>query len=118
MTGMTVQSLLKLKRFGDYRHGTRPLAYRRADWSQMVRGKERALRLVIKSTLGVPSAHHTDQDQPMWCFHFPDGGQLVVMIGRGNGPVQLLARNEEESRELKEAVDFLIAELGTKLRLV
>ncbi|MFO7172780.1 MAG: hypothetical protein DIU70_007430 [Bacillota bacterium] len=116
MTGLTVQSLLKMKRFGDYRQGTRPLQYRRADWIQMARGKERALRLLVKSTLGVPSAHHSDQDYPMWCFQFPDGGELVVLIARGGGQVQLVARNEEESRDLKQAVDFLLEELGSKLR--
>lgn len=115
---LTVQTLLKLKLFGDYMQGTRPLQYRVRDWQELVKGKERAARLITKSTLGVPSAHHGDQDHPMWCFQFEDDGLLVIYLHRGNNQVHFHQKNEEGSRELKEAMDFLLSEMQTKLRQV
>lgn len=116
MSSVTIQSLLKQKQFGDFTAGARPLQYRIKEWQEMGRGKERAVRLITKGMLGVPSAHHGDQDHPMWSFQFEDGGLLVVFIHRGNNQVHFSAKNEEASRDLKEAVDFLVTEMGVKLK--
>lgn len=115
MSSLTVQNLLKRKLFGDYAAGTRPLQYRGRGWQELGRGKERAVRLITRAMLGVPSAHHGDQDHPMWCFQFEDGGLLIVFIHRGNNQVHLSARNED-SRDLREAVDFLVTEMAVKLK--
>lgn len=116
LSSLTIQTLLKHKLFGDYTAGTRPLQYRAREWQELVRGKERAVRLITKSMLGVPSAHHGDQDHPMWCFQFENSGLLVVFLHRGNNQIHLSARNEEASRDLREAVDFLLAEMAARLR--
>lgn len=116
MTTVTLQALMKHKLFGDCSRGLRPLQYRQNEWRELTRGKERAARLIAKSILGVPSAHHGDQDHPMWCFAFEDGGLLNVFIHRGNNQVHLSARGEAHSAALREAVDFLLAEFGTRLR--
>lgn len=115
MTNLNIQSLLKHKVFGDHTAGTRPLQYRAREWQDLMRGRERAVRLIIRAMLGVPSAHRGDQDHPMWCFQFEDGSLLVVFIHRTHNVVQMSARNEE-SRALREAVDFLITEVAVKLK--
>ncbi len=116
MSSLTLQTLLKQKLFGDFTAGVRPIQSRAKEWQEMVRGRERAVRLITKAMLGVPSAHHGDQDHPMWCFQFQDGGALVVFIHRGNNQVHLSAKHEETSKDLKEALDFLLAEMATKLK--
>lgn len=115
---LTVQTLLKLKQFGDYSQGTRPVQHKAKEWQDQSRGKERALRLITRALLGVPSAHHGDQDHPMWCFGFGEEAVLVVMTQKGSGQIRLLARGEEQSADLRAAVEFLLAEVGTKLRQI
>lgn len=111
---LTVQTLLHTKAFGDYMSHCRPLQYRRNEWKQLCHGRDRAVRLIVRSMLGVPSAHLGEQEHATWCFQFPEQSLLVVYIQRGHS-VELSARNEEQPL-LQEAVDLLIAEVEAKLK--
>lgn len=113
---LAIQSLLKMKLFGDHLVGTRPLQHRLQEWQELVRGKERAVRLICKTMLGVPSAHQGEQEQQMWCFQVPDGGLLVIYLHKGNGAVQFAAKNEAESKDLTATFDFIYSEMATRLR--
>jgi len=111
----TPQTFLHKKIFGDYLHAVRPLQYRRQEWQELNRGRERSVRLILKALLGVPSAHQGEQEHAMWCFQFPqEGGHLVVHLHRGT--VAELSASSEEQREITEAVDFLIDEVAQRLK--
>lgn len=115
---LTLQNLLKAKHFGETLQGTLPVQHRQKEWRDLVRGKERAIRLIAKSTLGVPTAHHGEQSLPMWSFAFKDGGILTLYVHKGNQQIQMVSRNEEESPDVCAAVDFLLAEFTDRLRQV
>lgn len=112
---LTTQTLLHTKVFGDYLSSARPLEYRRAEWQELNKGRERSIRLIVRAMLGVPSAHAGEQEHAMWCFQFPEGSLLVVYLHRGT-VVELAARVVEEEKELFEAVDFLHSEVATRLK--
>lgn len=111
---LTTQTLLHRKVFGDYLSLARPLEYRRPEWLELNKGRERSVRLIVRAMLGVPSFHLGEQEHAMWCFQFPDEALLVVMTHRGT-VIELHTRNEE-NKELKEVIDFLITEVGTRLK--
>lgn len=111
---LTTQNFLQRKVFGNFLPATKPLEYRKADWQELNKGRERSVRLIIKSTLGVPSAHLGEQEHAMWCFQFPKGSLLVVYIHRGT--VTEVATRADDAEEIQEAVDFLITEVTTKVR--
>ncbi|HEY8347783.1 MAG TPA: hypothetical protein VIL07_11030 [Symbiobacteriaceae bacterium] len=111
---LTPQTLLQQKVFGNYLPLTAPLEYRRAEWRELIKGRERPVRLIIKSMLGVPSAHIGEHDHAMWCFRFPKGSVLVVYLHRGT--VVEFAAKVEDGDEIREPVDFLIAEVRERLR--
>lgn len=111
---LTAQTLLQSKVFGNALPSARPLEYRRTEWRELIKGRERPVRLIIKSLLGVPSAHMGEHDHAMWCFQFPKGSVLVVYLHRGT-TVEMAARVEDEA-ELKEPVDFIINEVRERLK--
>jgi hypothetical protein len=115
-TIITIQNLLHQKVFGDHLSLTRPLEYRRQEWQELGRARERSVRLIIRALLGVPSAHQTDrrEEHAMWCFQFPNGSLLVVHLRRGTH-VEFAARVQDEA-EVHQAVDFLIQEVSNRLR--
>jgi hypothetical protein len=110
---LTIQTFLHHKVFGDYLSQTKPLEYRKGDWQELVKGRERSIRLITRAFLGVPSAHQTDrrEEYAMWCFQFPNGSLLVVYQRKGIH-VELAAKIQDEAEaEVQEAVDFLMQEL-------
>jgi len=111
---LTTQTLLHSKVFGDYLSAARPLEYRRAEWQELNKGKERSVRLIVRAMLGVPSAHHGEQEHAMWSFQFPENALLVAYLQRGS-VTELYAANDEH-KDLREAVDLLITEVGTRLK--
>lgn len=111
---LTTQTLLHSKVFGDYLFAAKPLEYRRAEWQELNKGKERSVRLIVRAMLGVPSAHHGEQEYAMWCFQFPENALLVAYLQRGT-VMELLGANEEH-KDLCEAVDFLITEVTARLK--
>lgn len=111
---LTAQTLLQQKIFGNFLPATTALEYRRTEWRELIRGRERPVRLIVKSMLGVPSAHVGEHDHAMWCFRFPKGSLLVVYLHRGT-VVDFNAKVEDEA-EIQEAVDFLMAEVEERLK--
>lgn len=113
---LTAQTLLQKKIFGNALSAAKPLDYKKAEWQELNKGRERSVRLIVKAMMGVPSAHVGEQEHAMWCFQFPKGSLLVVHIFRGT-VVELAARQDDEA-EIHEAVDFLIEEVSTRLKLL
>lgn len=113
---LTVQTFVHQKLFGDYLAQTKPVEYRRADWQELCRGRERSIRLITRAMLGVPSAHQTDrkEEHAMWCFQLPKGSLLVVYLRKGIH-VELGAKVEEPA-EVESAVDFLLTELTQRAK--
>lgn len=111
---LTSQMLLQKKMFGNALPTTRPLDYRRSEWRDLIKGRERAVRLIVKSLLGVPSAHLGEHDHAMWCFRLPKGSVVVIYLHRGT-VVEMSARVEDEE-EVHEVVDFLIEEVRERLK--
>ncbi|MGE5674005.1 MAG: hypothetical protein ACM3XM_08955 [Mycobacterium leprae] len=116
----TIQTLLQKKVFGNHLAGTKPLEYRRNEWQELNKGRERSVRLIVRAMLGVPSAHQSEQEHALWCFQFQTGSLLVVYLQRGT-VIELAAKQEAEAeedkdKEIEEAVDFLIEEVTTRLR--
>jgi hypothetical protein len=112
---LTIQTLLQRKIFGNHLSACRPLDYRGAEWKELSRGgRERAVRLILKAILGVPSAHLGEQEHALWCFQFPKGSILSVYIHRGT--VAEISVRREDEKEIEEAVDFLIAEVSQRLK--
>ena len=113
---LTTQTLLQKKVFGNFVSQTKPLEYRRSEWQELNKGRERSVRLIVKSMLGVPSAHQGEQDHAVWCFQFPKGSLLTVYLQRGT-VMELGAKLEEEGEaEVYEAVDFLLEEVSTRVK--
>jgi hypothetical protein len=112
---LTTQTFVQKKVFGNHLPVTKPLEYRRQEWLELNKGRERSVRLIVKAMLGVPSAHLGEQEHAMWCFQFPNGSLLVVHLHKGT-VVELAARVEEESDELEEPVNFLIDEVRERLK--
>lgn len=113
---LTAQTFLQRKVFGNHLPTARPLEYRRQEWLELLKGRERSVRLIIKALLGVPSAHLGENEHAMWCFQFPKGSLLVVYLHRGT-VVELAARVEDEE-ELQEPVDYLLTEVRERLKLL
>lgn len=113
---LTVQTFLHHKVFGDHLSQTKPLEYRRGDWQELVKGRERSIRLITRALLGVPSAHQTDrrEEHAMWCFQLANGSLLVVYLRKGIH-VELAAKIVDEA-EVQEAVDFLMQELSVRVK--
>lgn len=111
---LTTQTLLQKKVFGNLLSATRPLDYRRAEWQELNKGRERSVRLIVKSMMGVPSAHLGEQEHAVWCFQFPKGSMLAIYIHRGS-VVEIAARKDDE-KEIHEVVDFLLEEISTKVK--
>lgn len=112
---LTTQTLLQKKVFGNLLSATRPLEYRKQDWVELNKGRERSVRLIVKALLGVPSAHVGEQEHAMWCFQFPMGSLLVVHLHRGT-VIELGVKPAEDPSELEEAIDFLLEEVGTRVK--
>lgn len=112
----TPQTFVHTKVFGDYLSLCRPLEYRRPDWQQLTKGRERSVRLIIKAMLGVPSAHMGENEHAMWCFQLPKGSLIVFYLQRGT--VAEIAVKVGEEQELDGAIDFLLEEIGNRLKLV
>jgi hypothetical protein len=110
----TTQTLMQRKVFGNFLPETRPLDYRRPEWQELNKGRERSVRLIVRAMLGVPSAHQGENDHAMWCFQFPDGALLVVHLYRGNA-IDFAAKAVDE-HEIAGAIDFLIDEVTAKLK--
>jgi hypothetical protein len=111
---LTAQTLLQKKVFGNLLSAVRPLEYRRPEWLELNKGRERSVRLITKALLGVPSAHLGEQEHAMWCFQFPKGSILVVHLLRGT--VIELSTKVDEPKEIEEAVDFLLEEIGNRVK--
>lgn len=111
---LTPQTLLHTKVFGDYLPAARPLVYRRPEWNELNKGRERSVRLIVRAMLGVPSAHQGEHEHAMWCFQFPDDGLIVLHLQRGT--VCEIATHNEGNKEVVEALDFLIDEVSTRLK--
>lgn len=110
----TTQTFLHKKVFGDHLSQVRPLEYRRAEWHELNKGRERSVRLIVRAMLGVPSAHVGENEHAQWSFQFNSGALLVAYLLRGS--VMELYGNQEEEQEFQEAVDFLITEVSTRLK--
>jgi hypothetical protein len=111
---LTTQMMLQKKQFGNLLSSTRPVEYRREEWMALGKGRERAIRLMTRAMLGVPSVHVGDAEHPMWCFQFPKGSILVVHLPRGT-VIELAARPDDE-KEIEEAVDLLVTEMSAKVK--
>jgi hypothetical protein len=111
---LTTQTLLQKKVFGNFLNLARPLEYRKQDWQELNKGKERSVRLIVRAIMGVPSAHMGENDHAMWCFQLPKGSLLVVYLHRGT--VVELAARLDEPKEVEEIVDFLIEEVSTRVK--
>lgn len=111
---LTTQLFVQKKVFGNFLSVTRPLDYRRPDWQEIVKGRERAVRVIIKSMLGAPSAHVGENEHAMWCFQLPKGSVLIIYL-KGGTHLEIAARKEDE-KEVQEVMDFLIEELGNKVK--
>jgi hypothetical protein len=111
---LTTQTFVQKKVFGNFLPVTRPLDYRRQEWQELNKGKERSVRLIVKAMLGVPSAHLGENEHAMWCFQYPNGSLLVVYPQKGT-VIDLAAKVEDET-ELQEPVDFLIEEVRERLK--
>ena len=112
----TLQSFLHQKVFGNHLGQCKPLEYRRADWLQLTRGRERTVRLIVRAMLGVPSAHQGEHGHPMWCFQLPKGSLITVYLHRGTVPE--ISTREADAAGLREAIDYLLEEVGARLRQV
>jgi hypothetical protein len=110
----TVQTFVHNKVFGDYLSACRPLEYRRQDWQQMTKGKERSVRLIVRAMLGVPSAHLGENEHAMWCFQLPKGSLIVLYLHRGT--VTEIATKVVDEQELHGAIDFLFEEIANRLK--
>lgn len=111
---LTTQTFVQKKVFGNFLSACRPLEYRKQDWQELNRGRERSVRLIVKAMLGVPSAHVGEQEHAMWCFQLPKGSLLVVHIHKGT--VTEMAAKVEDDAEVQESVDFLMEEVSTRLK--
>jgi len=112
----TVQTFVHTKLFGNYLAETKPLEYRRQDWQQLSKGRERSVRLIVKAMLGVPSAHVGENEHAMWCFQLPKGSLIVFHLHRGT--VCEINTKVVDEPELQEAIDFLLEEIANRLKLV
>lgn len=112
----TVQTFVHNKVFGDYLSQCRPLEYRRPDWQQITKGKERSVRLIVRAMLGVPSAHLGENEHAMWCFQLPKGSLITIYLHRGT--VTEIATKLVEEQEIHEAIDFLLEEISNRLKLL
>lgn len=110
----TVQTFVHNKVFGDHLSLCRPLEYRRPDWQAMTKGKERSVRLIIRAMLGVPSAHVGENEHAMWCFQLPKGSFITIYLQRGT--VAEIATRVSDEQEIQEALDFLLEEIGDRLK--
>lgn len=110
----TMQSFVHTKVFGDYLSQCRPLEYRRADFQQLNRGRERSVRLIVRAMLGVPSAHLGEHEHAMWCFQLPKGSVITIHLHRGT--VTEISTNEVDVDEVHEAIDYLLEEIATRLK--
>lgn len=110
----TLQTFIHRKVFGNYLSKCRPLTYRKDDWLQLTRGRERSVRLIIRAMLGVPSAHLGPNEHAMWCFQLPRGSLITVYLHRGT--VAEISTYEADRAELEEAVDYLLEEVAARLR--
>jgi hypothetical protein len=90
------------------------MQYRRQDWVQMTKGKERSVRLIVRSMLGVPSAHLGENEHAMWSFQLPKGSLITVYLQRGT--VTEIVTREDDPEELHEALDFLLEEIDNRLK--
>lgn len=111
---LTTQTLLQKKVFGNLLSLTKPLEYRRAEWQELNKGRERSVRLIVKAMMGVPSAHQGEQEHALWCFQFPKGSVLVVFLHRGT--VIDLAARLDDPKEIEEVIDFLLSEVATRIK--
>lgn len=110
----TVQTFVHHKVFGDHLSLCRPLEYRRSDWQQLTKGRERSVRLIVRAMLGVPSAHLSENEHAMWCFQLPKGSLITLYLHRGT--VTEIAARVGDEEELHEAVDFLMEEITERLK--
>jgi len=110
----SLQTFVHTKIFGNHLSACRPLEYRRADWQQLTRGRERSVRLIVRAMLGVPSAHQGEHEHAMWCFQLPKGSLIAVYLHRGT--VAEISTQEVDADELHEAIDFLLEEVGNRLK--
>jgi hypothetical protein len=113
---LTTQQLLHRKTFGNQIASTRPLEYRREEWQELNKGRERSVRLIIRAMLGVPSAHQGENDHVMWCFQLLHGSVVVIYLLKGI--VTEIGVRVEEQAEVEELIDFLLEEVTTKLKLL
>lgn len=111
---LTTQTLLQRKVFGNMLSLCRPLEYRRPEWMELNKGRERSVRLIVKALLGVPSAHQGEQEHAMWCFQFPKNSLLVIYLQRGT--MIDIAVKVEEPKEIEEVIDFLLEEVSTRVK--
>ncbi|MFZ5826970.1 MAG: hypothetical protein ACOY94_21970 [Bacillota bacterium] len=112
----TVQTFVHHKVFGDHLALCRPLEYRRQDWQQLTKGRERSVRLIVRAMLGVPSAHLGENEHAMWCFQLPKGSLITIYLHRGT--VAEIATKVVDEEELHEAIDFLMHEITERLKAV
>ncbi|MFZ5816838.1 MAG: hypothetical protein ACOY93_16350 [Bacillota bacterium] len=110
----TVQTFVHHKVFGDHLSLCKPLEYRKQDWQQLNKGKERSVRLIVRAMLGVPSAHLGENEHAMWCFQLPRGSLITLYLHRGT--VTEIATRTADEEELQEAIDFLLEEIGNRLK--
>lgn len=111
---LTTQTLLQKKVFGNFLNLARPLDYRKAEWAELNKGRERSVRLIVRAMLGVPSAHTGENDHAMWCFQFPKGSLLVIYLHRGT--VTEIAARPDDPKEIEEVIDFLTEEVSTRVK--
>lgn len=110
----TLQTFVHTKVFGDYLSLCRPLEYKRADWQQITKGRERSVRLIVRAMLGVPSAHLGQHDHALWCFQLPKESLITIYLHRGT--VAEIAVRENDAEEVQTAIDFLLEEISTRLK--
>lgn len=112
----TPQTFVHTKVFGDQLSLCKPMEYRRPDWQQLTKGRERSVRLIIRAMLGVPSAHLGENEHAMWCFQLPKGSLITIYLHRGT--VAEIATRSSDDEELQEAIDFLLEEIANRLKLL
>lgn len=112
----TPQTFVHTKVFGDHLALCKPLEYRRQDWQQLTKGRERSVRLIIRAMLGVPSAHLGENEHAMWCFQLPKGSLIAIYLHRGT--VAEIATRVSDETELQEALDYLLEEISNRLKLL
>lgn len=110
----TIQTFVHNKVFGDHLSLCRPMEYRRSDWQQITKGRERSVRLIVRAMLGVPSAHLGENEHAMWCFQLPKGSLITIYLHRGT-MVEVATRVDDEP-ELHEAIDYLLEEITERLK--